>query len=117
MNSGRWSYNDQNLLLFAGGTTLEVDTHLLPVKRAIWQARSDWREIGRGLGVAKGDIRSIHFHDDGECLNRVLCMWMETGSATIHHLLNALEDVTVGRSDIANTILARRGKDRTDVGL
>ena len=33
------------------------------------------------------------------------------------YLLNALEDVTVRRSDIANTILARRGKDRTDVGL
>ena len=51
------------------------------IKRAIWQARSDWREISRGLGVAEGDIRTIHFHDDGECLNRVLCMWMETGNA------------------------------------
>ena len=67
--------------------------------------------------MAEGDICSIHFHDDGECLNTVLCMWMGTGNATIHHLLNALEDVTVRRSDIANTILARRGKTRTDVGL
>ena len=87
--------------LHAGrGTILDVNTHLVPVQQAIWEARSDWKKIGRILGVTEGDICTIRFPKDGECLNKVLCIWMKMDKATIHHLLNALEDITVGHRDI-----------------
>ena len=98
-------------------TVLEINTHLRPVKRAIWEARAQWRDIGRALELTEGAIKSIHEPNDGECLHEVLFQWIQPGAATMPYLLQALEDVTVNRKDIANEICALRGKARTSVGL
>ena len=111
-------YSWYNLVLVTGGDiVLNIDTHLRPLKRAVWEARSMWKNIGRSLGLTEGTIHSIHEPDDGEALHRVLTQWIQSGNATIQDLLKTLEDPTVGRSDIANRIRTLRGKDRTDVGL
>ena len=94
-----------------------MDDHLVRVKLAVWQVRTQWREIGRLLGLSEGTIQSIHEPHDGVCLHAVLSLWMQTGGATINDLLKALEDKTVGRHDIANKIRAREGEDRIEVGL
>ena len=99
-------------------TTLKVNTHLLSVKGAIWEARSQWRDIGRLLpGVTEGTISAIHEPNDSECLHKVLTVWIQSGSASIYHLLNALENKTVSRFDISKAIRDRTHQDRTDVGL
>ena len=87
-------------------TVLEINTHLLPVKRDIWEARAQWRDIGRALGLTEGAIQSIHEPNDGESLHKVLAHWIQSGTATMPDLLRALEDVTVSRRDIANEIRA-----------
>ena len=84
---------------------------------AVYEARSKWRNIGRSLKVSEGTIASIHHSDDGECLHAVLTSWIQTGSAVIQDLLHALENITVGREDIAIKIRQREGEDRTSVGL
>ena len=99
------------------GIVLTVDTHLRPVKSAIWEARAQWRDIGRALDLTEGTIESIHEPNDGESLNTVLKKWMTSGEATIHNLLEALEDVTVDRKDIAKNIRALKGKAKTKVGF
>lgn len=105
-------------LLFAGqDEILTINTHLRPVKTAIWEARSEWKAIGRALDLPNGTIDSIHDQHDGEALHQVLSKWMETGQATTQLLLKALKDPTVGRNDIAKKICRRKGEDRIEVGL
>ena len=95
-----------------------MDKHLRHVKRAVWEARTQWKNIGRSLpGLSEGTIQSIHEANDGECLHQVLLRWMKTGRATINDLLEALEDPTVDHRDIANNIRALKGKDRINIGL
>lgn len=80
----------------------------MPVKRAIWEAgrleRSGRILVGL-LNLSKGDI---HEENDGDYLHELLTLWMQRGQATIQDILNALEDVTVGRIDIVNQIRAQK---------
>ena len=101
----------------AGSAVLSMDKHLTHVKHAVWEAQTQWKEIGRTLGLPEGTIQSIHEPHDGECLHMVLSMWMQTGRATISDLLKALDDRTVARRDIARNIRALKGKDRINIGL
>ena len=94
-----------------------VNTHLTPVKLAIWEARGEWKNIGRGLNVSEGDINSIHEDNDGERLHKILSLWMQTGSATIDKLLDTLKNPPVSRNDIAGEIRRRQGEERRKVGL
>ena len=94
-----------------------MDDHLRYVKEAVWQARAQWKNIGRSLGLSEGAIQSIHDQDDSECLHAVLLIWIHTGNATINDLLDALENRTVGRRDLAHNIRALKGKDRINIGL
>ena len=89
---------------------LNIDTHLQPVRHAIWKARSLWKEIGRALGISDDIIRTIHCENDGECLNEVLSLWIHSDKATISDLLRALAKKTVDRNDIKNKIHVLKGK-------
>ena len=80
------------------------------MKGYIWEARAQWKNIGRALDIPEGTIRSIHEDDDGESLHQILTHWIHAGTATIQDLLKALKDSTVGRKDIVNEILSRKGK-------
>ena len=104
-------------LFLCTGVVLTVDSHLRPVKEAIWESRVQWRNIGRALDLTEGTIDSIHEPNDGESLHKVLKKWMESGKATMHDLLMALDDVTVGRIDIAKKIRKLEGEARTEVRL
>ena len=98
-------------------TVLSEDKHLQSVNHAVLKARAEWKKIGRALGLSVGIIKSIHDPDDGECLHDVLTKWIYTGKATIYDLLEALEDPTVARRDIANEIRDLKGEERSKVGL
>ena len=98
-------------------TVLNEDVHLMPIKEAVWDARSQWKDIGRKLGLKSGDIRAIHDPSDGECLHEVLSQWMHTGKATINVLLKALESKIIDRLDIARETRSLRGDERLAVGL
>ena len=87
------------------------------MKNAVFKARSQWKAIGRALGLTYDTIDSIHDQDDVECLHKVLSIWMQSGGSTIHGLLDALEDITVARHDIAHMIRSLKDEDRTRVGL
>ena len=92
-------------------TVLSIDAHLKPLKLAIWEARAKWPDIGRALpGISEGTMLAIHDKDDGDCLHKVLSLWIHSGKATIRDLLWALADKTVYRNDITNEIHILKGK-------
>ena len=96
-------------------TVLEVNDHLTLLIEALWDARSQWKVIGHILGLKDGDICAIHEPDDGDCLTKVLSLWMYDGQATITDLLKALKSKVVNRSDIVREIL--RGQHLEKLGL
>ena len=103
--------------MYTGGA-LDLDVHLGPLRVAVLQAAHKWKDIGRALpGVTEGNIQSIRFNEDSECLNAVLSKWIKTGCAKTNDLLEALEEPTVGRTDIANKIRNLKGEERAKVGL
>ena len=87
---------------------LKIDSDLQQVNKALLEARSQWRDIGRALDISDGTIRSIDEPSDGESLHQILTLWMQSGTATIQDLLTALEDPTVGRRDIAHELRSRK---------
>ena len=93
---------------------LKIDSDLQRVKGYIWEARAQWKNIGRALGISEGTINTIHVDDD-ESLHQILTRWIQSDRATIQDLLTALEDPTVGRNDIVNEILSRKGKSMYDM--
>ena len=97
-----------------------MDTHLTPLFELIWDARSQWKEIGCKLGLTDGDTRAIKAeseHDTSQCLTKVLVQWMQTGKATIYDLLKALKSKDIDRSDIVSKIQSLEGEMRENVGL
>ena len=100
---------------------LDVNKHLRHVKNAVLDAACLWYDIGLCLDIPPGTLQSIksnrELHEDKDHLNEVLLKWMQSGQATIYQLLEALVDPCVGRGDIANKIRARKGEERSKVGL
>ena len=61
---------------------------------------------------------NLHLQNDGQRLEEVLCHWIDSNKATIHHLLNALRSKVVHRIDIANRIISlQHEEERIAVGL
>ena len=84
---------------------LNVETHLVPLKEAVWDSRTKWREIGQKLEL---NIFSIHMKGsstDGECLCDVLSQWIQTGKATIIDLVRALRSDRVGLGHLAKKLI------------
>ena len=104
-----------NELFTDGFIVLKVHTHLQTVKRAIWEARAEWKAIGRALGLSEGTVDSIKEPNDDESLHVVIKKWLQTDNATFQDLINALEDPTVARNDIANDVRALEGRSTTEI--
>ena len=90
---------------------------MVPIKEAIWEARSHWRYIGDKLGLKKEDIQAIKEPSDGECLHKVLLHWIQSGGATTDQLLEAMSSELVNRPDLVKKInsLSRAAKLEIDV--
>lgn len=99
-----YNIKTQRLCLFVGESILKSSADLRWVRRVVWEARSQWRDIGRAFELSEGTICAIHEDTDGESLHMVIKLWMELGKATVNTLLEALEDEVVSRCDIAQEI-------------
>ena len=84
-----------------------MDSDLRRVKGYIWEARAQWKNIGRALGIPDSTINTIH-EDDNESLHQILTHWIQSGNATIQDLVTALEDPTVDRRDIAHRLRSQK---------
>ena len=89
----------------------------MPIQEAVWEARSQWRDIGYKLGLKPEDIQAINEPNDEQCLRQVLLHWMRSGRATTSLLLDALCSELVNRPDIARQINSLQGTAREAIGL
>ena len=109
--------------LLPAGNILERE-HLWHIHEAIFDVRSQWKNIGRALGVESSHLDSIHGntspHDDkGECLYQVLERWIRSGEATVtmNRLLEVLEGKVIGEKHLVNEIRAYKPEQKTKIGL
>ena len=82
------------------------------VKRALWDARAKWRNIGSCIGVDEGTLDTMKGKDD-DCLNDVLSHWLRgvynpkeknSKPRTWHTLIEALRDKVVNEEAMANKL-------------
>ena len=105
----------------AAASYLTKTDHLVSLTEAVYDARVQWRDIGRALRVPSDVLseieKDLYHRNDSQRMERVLVEWLHTGKATMHQLLRVLKDKSVRRYDIAMEICSRVGDNRTAVGL
>ena len=94
--------------LYSGTPLTLADLHQVHTK--LYEARTNWFEIGQCLAVDNETLRSIRgdckFRDDGARLNEMLdCRLKSKDHLTWATLCDCLRDPTVARDDVANKIL------------
>ena len=93
---------------YALNLVLNAEKDLFTVRSAILDAKAKWQYIGEALGLSPGFIAGIHTSGPDPALSgltTILTEWMQRSkNASIYKLLAALEDPTVGRTDIADKI-------------
>ncbi len=84
------------------------------VQELLWDARSEWYNLGIALDVDKNTLKSIektYRSNCDDCFNAMLKSCSETNtSITWSGLYEALRKPTVARNDVAQKIKAKRKK-------
>ena len=95
--------------------------HLQPLKEHLWEVRISWNSLAGALSLGMPDIKEIQhnqsYRNDGDRLQEVLWAWINTGSATIHDLLQALDNPTVDCKLCSNKLRSLNIEERERLGL
>ncbi len=106
--------------ILPAGNILEIE-HLWHIHEAVYDARAEWKFIGRALGIDSTLLDSIHSRvrqdDNKEHLYQVLERWIQSGEATMKRLLEALESKVIGKTHVANAIRAFTPEQKAQIGL
>ena len=94
---------------------------LKTVKKAVWSARTKWKDIGLELDIIQTDLDAIEtaHRDIGRCLTEMLTLWLKKVDPppTWSTLVAALQDPTIGYGDLAKELESNlNSKDTTDTG-
>ena len=82
---------------------------LKTVKKAVWSARTKWKDIGLELGIIQTDldaIEAVHRSDIGRCLTEMLARWLKEVNPppTWSALIAALQDPTIEEGALAKQV-------------
>ena len=82
---------------------------LKTVRKAVWSARTKWKDIGLELDIIQTDldaIEAVHRSDIGRCLTEMLGLWLKQVDPppTWSVLVAALQDPTIGYGDLAKEL-------------
>ena len=95
------------MLYFAG--ELSIDD-LGDVLEAVWEARSQWYNIGLKLGISVGTLDSIELSNQnpGRCLTAMIKDWLKNGKPkpSWAQLAKALKSRMVGYAQLAEELPA-----------
>ena len=98
---------------------------LKTVKKAIWSARTKWKDIGLELDINQTDldaIEAVHRSDIGRCLIEMLTLWLKQVDPppTWIALVAALQDPTIEEGGLAEEIESKfvylNSSNTTDTG-
>ena len=80
---------------------------LKTVRAAVWEARTEWMNIGIELNIAKTDLDAIKgAGDPGVCLTEMLTLWLKLVDPlpTWSALISALKQPPIGCQQLAEQI-------------
>ena len=98
---------------------------LKTVKKAVWSARTKWKDIGLELDINQTDldaIEAVHRSDIGRCLIEMLTLWLKQVDPppTWSALVAALQDPTIEEGGLAEEIESKfvhlNSSNTTDTG-
>ena len=94
---------------------------LTTVHRAVWSARTKWKNIGIELDISCVDldtIGEIHRYDIGRCLTEMLALWLKRVNSppTWTELVAALQEPVIGYGDLAEQVKSKYVSGVTDSG-
>ena len=98
---------------------------LKTVKKAVWSARTRWKDIGLELDIIQTDldaIEAVHRSDIGRCLTEMLALWLKQVDPppTWTAMVAALQDPTIGEGELAKELESKfvhpDSNDTTDAG-
>ena len=90
---------------------------LFKVFEGISDTKSQWKNIGRALGLSSSVLDGIEKKNDTnqqDCLYDMLEKWIATGKATFEDLLSALESKLVGYKDFTTRIRTLSLKEKRE---
>ena len=72
----------------------------------LWSARSEWYNIGLGLGLSADELKSIDQKErkPGDCLREVLIEWLKKRNPRKSQLIEALRQPCVGYEQLADDL-------------
>ena len=72
----------------------------------LWSARSEWYNIGLGLGLSADELKSIDQKErkPGDCLREVLIEWLKQRNPRKFQLIEALRQPCVGYENLAEDL-------------
>ena len=87
-------------------------TDLKTVRAAVWEARTDWMNIGIELNLIKTDLDAIKVTEGGNlgnCLTEMLTLWLKQVDPppTWSSLVTALNQPTIGHQQLAKQIVEK----------
>ena len=82
---------------------------LKTVKKAVWSARTKWKDIGLELDIIQTDLDAIeaeHRSDIGRCLIEMLALWLKQVDPppTWSTMVAALQDPTIEEGALAKQV-------------
>ena len=100
---------------------------LKAIRTAIWDARSDWQDIGIELGLKVTDLEAIDETNRGnvdKCFSKMLTLWLKRANPppTWSAMVEALKEPAVGFEDLAEEVESKflcqssKASDTTDLG-
>ena len=95
-----------SILNYAGQLTSK---DLKTVRKAVWDARTKWMDIGLELDLSMADLTAIeaaHHIDIGRCFIEMLTLWLKQVDPppTWSAMVAALQDPIIGFGDLAKQV-------------
>ena len=94
---------DAVLCTFLTSVIILTPEHYSEVKKLVYEARSNWKEIGEEVGLSVEDLENIQGSNNAERLSSVVETWLRRRSLNpnLMALAKALKSKIVDREDVA----------------
>ena len=86
-----------------------ISGNLGKVQTVVWKARSQWFNLGLGLGIDQDTLKMLkrQYPDENDCFREMLSEWLKSVEPSWEELLAALSQPPVGYKQLAKKIAGK----------